>query len=1396
MAVDPVIRDHQQWLGYLQPDGLVVSPAALADAQVALDRNAAPLQQQFLEFISEMKDGDDTVPVLTSLRRFLSEFLDWPDECLHGISEDRPIPESLKVPLREFGETLEPTFAFDMSTDDDDTPQWLLLVMQIDNGVDFDKPIESSLSGWKASPSRRFERLLRESGVHIGLLSNGTHLRLLYAPRGENTGTITFPIAAMTEVAGRPILAALEMLLSRYRLLAAPTEARLPSILKRSRDYQVRVSTTLAQQILDALYELLRGFQAADERAHGDLLRDTLENDPDSIYGGLLTVLMRLVFLLYAEDRGLLPGSDLYVRNYAIHGLFEKLRTDAEQNPDTMDHRYGAWAQIIALCRAVYFGCEHPHLTMPAREGHLFDPNRFSFLEGRTLPEPQLPLVPDGTIERVLRKLLILDGQRLSYRTLDVEQIGSVYETMMGFRLERAGGTMIALKPAKAHGAPVPVNLDNLLTTKPADRAKTIKTQTDYKITATMNSAVKSAQSVDDLLAALERRIARNASPQPISNGSMVLTPTDERRRTGSHYTPRSLTEPIVRTTLEPILKQLGEQPTPDQILELKICDPAMGSGAFLVEACRQLADELVTAWAAHGWKPQIPPDEDEILYARRIIAQRCLYGVDRNPMAVDLAKLSLWLATLARDHPFTFLDHSLRCGDSLVGLSRAQIVGFDLNPDKDQPTFIHEKINERMERVSRERKQILAGGDDMPPANKRQKLAKAEEDLALVRLAGDAVVAAFFAGKKRLDRQMKRDELFNHLSGWLQDADYEARQALGRAVSQLRTGAKPVMPFHWEIEFPEVFNRENPGFDCFVGNPPFAGRTTLSESSHAAYIDWLRSIHKESHGNADLVAHFFRRCFSLIGEDRTLGLIATNTIGQGDTRSTGLGFIRNHGGDIYAANKRIRWPGQAAVVVSVVHVIRSSNGDRTEHDLDGLRVPSITSYLFHGGTDDKPLLLMSNSLKSFQGCVVVGMGFTFDDTDTKDIASHISVMEQLIADYPEYQNVIFPYIGGEEINSSPRQSYHRYIINFGEQPLRREEIHPAWSSADDSTQRKYLQNGIVPLDYPDQVASDFPKLLKIVENRVRPERIKKSSSWSKDKEKRAKLWWRFSRTGKDLYEAIDGLPRVLAISQVSQNFAFTFLPLGMVYACTTIVFAIHDYSNFAVLQSRSHEIWSRFFASSLEDRLRYTPTDCFETFPFPKGVETDPALEAAGKAYYEFRAELMVRNNEGLTKTYNHFHDPGESSEDFLQLRDLHDAMDRAVLEAYGWGDLVESGATACGFALDYLDVDESDLPDDMPERLWFATAFEALTFAGKLPSTRRRLPWRYRWCDETRDEVLARLLKLNAERAEEERRMGLVDANGKKIKKGSKKKRGTNRGTLKASKTPHLFTEDASSC
>ncbi|MBX3452876.1 MAG: N-6 DNA methylase, partial [Planctomycetaceae bacterium] len=793
-----------------------------------------------------------------------------------------------------------------------------------------------------------------------------------------------------------------------------------------------------------ALYELMRGFQAANDVRNGELLREVLANDPNHVYAGLLRVLMRLVFVMYAEDRDLLSSDPIYSNYYSVTGLFNRLREDAGRHPDTMNQRYGAWSQLLTLFRLIYEGGQHGDFRLPARKGYLFDPDRYPFLEGRSSSTDAAPIVPrvsDGVVYKVLRNLLILDGERLSYRTLDVEQIGSVYETVMGFNLEVARGRSIAIKPVKSHGAPATINLSELLKTPGKDRVKWLKEHSDQTLGKEAAKQLKEAESLEQLLEALDKKIAKKVTPRTVPKGAIVLQPSDERRRSGSHYTPRSLTEPIVRTTLEPILKQLcdpgaplpevyqpskedkrwytqGEidarirlseraieqakqaravgTPHPSQILDLKICDPAMGSGAFLVEACRQLADELVKAWYAHQLVPtDIPPDEDEVLYARRQVAQRCLYGVDKNEMAVDLAKLSLWLVTLAKDHPFTFLDHSLRHGDSLVGLTRKQIIGFHWEPKK-QKQFGEDLIQKRLDRATEARAKILNAREDVPYRDQEQRLALADEALNVVRMTGDACVSAFFAGKKAKEREKLCDELFldvaRHFQALKEDKfDVEARSRIANAAASLRTGPHPISPFHWEIEFSEVFSRANGGFDAFVGNPPFLGGSRVSTVLGSTFRDWILAIHDESHGNGDLVAHFFRRCFNLLRQMGCLGLIATNTIAQGDTRTTGLKWICKHGGEIYAARRRVPWPGVAAVVVSVLHLIR--NRSLLSRSLDGRAVPMITAYLFHAGGHDDPSRLSPNLHKTYSGTKIYGAGFTFDDSDSSGLASPTKLM-------------------------------------------------------------------------------------------------------------------------------------------------------------------------------------------------------------------------------------------------------------------------------------------------------------------------------------------------------------------------------------------------------------------
>ncbi|MEB3167596.1 MAG: DNA methyltransferase, partial [Synechococcaceae cyanobacterium] len=1067
-------------------------------------------------------------------------------------------------------------------------------------------------------------------------------------------------------------------------------------------------------------------------------------------------------------------------QHYSVGGMAQRLRQDRADHQNGMEGRRGAWAALLSLFRLVYDGGGPSEAYLPARHGDLFDPDAYPFLEGRTAstsytdgPLASLPAISDDVVERVLSKLLLLDGQILSYRALDVEQIGSVYEGIMGFTVEQATGPSVGITyrpPRQKITITVVVDGEQLLAVAGGKREKWLDDQAGValKLPAKVKAALKEATSLAELCQALDKRLSPH-TPRGLQAGSLILQPTTERRRSGSHYTPRALTEPIVLETFRPWLERCrevtGGQPTAEQILALKVCDPAMGSGAFLVAVCRYLAGLLVRAWEdvnGPGFPPEFRQEWDKDLYARRLIAQRCLYGVDKNPFAVNLAKLSLWLVTLSKELPFTFVDHALKCGDSLVGYCVKEI---QAAMQQVQLGFLNEQnqVFAEME-VSRRESFSDDSRDDDAYDRKRQLLTQQIQASEGLRTAGDLMVAAFFAGSKPKERADKQAVYLAMLSGTFGDdgvAD-SAREIRER----LTAGAKGITPFHWDLEFPEVFGEGRGGFDVFVGNPPFAGKNTIAEGSPEGILDWFKQLHPESHGNADLVAHFFRRGFDLLRPGGALGLIATNTIAQGDTRSTGLRWICLNGGTIFSARKRTKWPGVAAVVVSVVHLLKGAF--QGEKRLDGRPVPRITAFLFANGGHEDPKPLAANAGKSFQGSIVLGMGFTFDDSgpaddETPGIPSPIATMERLIAENPKNADVIFPYIGGEEVNSSPTHAHHRYVINFGERS--EEECRREW-----------------------------PGLMKIVEDKVRPARM------SNNRELYRRCWWQYGEKRIDLYAAIGGCERVLAANAgASPYFAATSLPAGSVFANTLNIFALGSFHWHACLESLIHVEWAYINCSTMKDDLRYTPTSAFETFPCPAALlesnANDPThaatrqtLESIGERYHQFRAELMVANNEGLTSTYNRFHDPAETSDSILELRRLHNEMDQAVLAAYGWSDLPKPGPTGpaghspspCGFGLDYLDLeDDAQLPDELQDRidsgdLFFWDANAALDFQAQLRATgavksSRRLPWRYRWPDAVRDDVLARLLALNAERYEEEVLLGLHSKGAKQAAKAA---------------------------
>ena len=1304
----PPFDPHAEWLGNVQPQGVLVTGPALQRHGIVPNGDGRALSELQAR-LSAWLSAPGTPALLRNVFGWQA------GDVISGAD----VPDALDVLLPETGHALRPDHAVPDPDPAPGAPPWQVLIRDLPAGVDFDAATPHG--SWPASPHHLMTRLLQGTGVPTGLLVSPTAIRLIHLPQGEAAGYATFPVPEMTEVRGRPMLAALHMLLEVERLFGAPSH-RLPVLLRDSRKHQAEVSAKLSGQVLGALHALLRGLHAADRRAGTDRIARLAETRRDELYGGLLTALMRLVFVLYAEDRGLFPDSAVWTDNYALSKLFDRLRVDAALNPDTMDDRFGAWAQICALCRVVHAGVRHGGLVLPARRGTLFDPDRYPFLEGRdtAADPPDIPRVSDAVVLAMLEGLLMLGGQRLLYSGLDVEQIGAVYETMMGFTVKLTTGPSLAIKSAAKSGASTVVDLSQLLSAPPGGRSAWLKKEAERAPTDAASRGIQAARDVPDLEAALHSLVDRDATPALVRAGTPVLQPTPERRRTGSHYTPPSLTRPIVADTLAPVLAVLGPAPTPEQILDLRVVDPAMGSGAFLVEACRQLATQLVAAWGRAGVTPQVPADQDALEHARRLVAMRCLCGVDRNPFAVEMARLSLWLATLARDHEFTFLDHALRHGDALIGLPRARIADLHWAPRRDERQLALPLLRGPVARAAVERRRIREALDEEGEDVLRPLLARADAMLDQVRRIGDAVCAAWFghsaAPARRLAQAALESDYLDAQQRWLSALD--AGQAMRR---RLAVEGHAYHPFHWDIEFPEVFERDNPGFDAVVGNPPYAGKNTYKKGNVPGFPEWLQAIHPGAHGNADLAAHFFLRGYDLLRDGGALGFVATNTIRQGDTRESGLRALLARGATITRARRRLRWPGDAAVVVCVVHLARGRSP--VAPVLDGREVTRISAFLEEGTRDEAPAALEASKGLAFIGSYLLGMGFTFDDDTNDPAANPVAEMRRLTApEHPQGEHNklrIWPYIGGEEVNDSPTHAHRRWAIDFGDLPLeRRSDLEPSWAEARPEQRAAYLSEGVVPGDYPEPVAADWPELLAIVREKVKPERDRLDAATG-DGARRRRFWWKMGRSTPGLDGAIQSASdvNVAVIACVSKNHAPALVSAGVIFNKNLVVFPSASYALFSILQSRTHEVWARQFSSSLEDRLNYAPSDCLENYAMPLLTQPLAAeLGSAGQTFHDARAARMIAAKEGLTATHNRMDDPEERDPAILHLRTLHDAIDAAVLRAYGWPHPIP------------VPIHEPEWPggeDDRPG------------------------PWRRRWPEADRARVLEFLWQLNEAQA-----------------------------------------------
>ncbi len=1296
------LRQHAEWLSLIEVSGPFVTMPVLLDVfpqGLEKEDDEPELRRMLRLAYEEWADNQagarpEQAIHYEWLRFVLASALDMPRNML---IEGQALPASLRVYVAEHGETLQPEIA--LVAPETHTPR--LLISLYPNRQDLEKPVSGRR--WAASPATRMMELLRRTGTRLGLVTNGKYWMLVDAPPNETTGFATWDAELWTEES--LTLRAFRNLLGVRRFFGVPDNETLEKMLEESAKNQQEVTDRLGYQVREAVELLVLSLDTLDKEQQRTLLVDVSES---GLYEAALTVMMRLVFLLSAEERGLLRlGELLYDRYYAVSTLQATLREQADQfGEEVLERRHDAWVRLLAIFRVIYGGVEHQDLRLPAYGGHLFDPDRFPFLEGRAVntswqDTPARPIaINNRTVLHLLEALQFLqvrvirgepaERRRLSFRALDVEQIGHVYEGLLDHTVRRALMPVLSIAAAKGSQIELPlVELEQLAKLGEQDLLNFLQKQmgrdTDAIKKSLASSPIPKRFSRSDLLTACDGSnsllesvlpfagLLRTDSfdkPVVIPRGSRYVTQGTDRRSTGTHYTPKSLTEPIVQHTLDPLVYIGPAEGKPQEewqlrsaadILNLKVCDMAMGSGAFLVQTCRYLAEKLVEAWdiagqqqleppytAPEGYASQgvvqetiLPKDSAERLaLALRLVSERCVYGVDKNSLAVEMAKLSLWLITLNKNKPFTFLDHALRLGDSLLGVTIPQLTHWSMK-DSDaharQLVWVEPLLKDALNTALRLRRQILALSDDNVQhiEQKERLLAEAEEAMALVKLGADLLIAiTLYDDKnkhKNTDLIYPTMEDYTILVNSYEDARRQGFTEDGRMTIQqnfctLRHAVDAVLgtrhPFHWPLEFPEVFATgidDERGFAAIISNPPFQGDKMISGTLGNDYREYIvKHLANDKRGRADLCAYFFLRACQLVCYNGLCGLLATNTIAQGDTREAGLDQIEALEWSIIRAISSRKWPGNASLEVAQVW-LKHGNwiGKRS---LNERYVESISSHLtISRMIEGEPYVLRTNSKKSFRGSELLGMGFILEPEEAQ-----ILIKKDVLN-----LDVLFHFLNGEDLNSHPNQLSSRWIINFHEWPLEHAE------------------------KYSDCIA--------IVKEKVIPQRQEGSITARKE-------WWLHHRTRVNLYETIKALKRVLVVAFTSNTCAFTFVPTNMIFSNAIVVFAFEQSHYLAILQSSIHITWASTFGSSMKTDLRYTPTACFETFPFPT---TTDGLDDIGERYYQHRQSIMLVRQEGLTKTYNRFHDEQEMAEDIVQLRALHREMDEAVARAYGWNDL-----------------------------------------------------------------------------------------------------------------------------
>lgn len=1150
----------------------------------------------------------------------------------------------------------------------------------------------------RVSPHAMVQEYLNYSEHLYGMVTNGRQLRLLRdASRITRLSYVEFNLEKMMEEDLYSDFVILYRVLHASRM-PKKVDSGAESIIEKYHQEGLEAGSTirskLGDAVKDAIKNLANGFI---NHPNNVALREAVANgniDADEYYRHQLRIIYRLLFLFVIEERNLVYGdsktpetkrfNQIYFNYYSLL-RFRKLAR--KLHPPEAARHFDLWQSLVSTFSLFEKKEIGEKLGIMSLQGDLFGYNAIS----NNQYDLHHCYLSNAVLLNIIKSLSYFENDNgvliaVNYGGLDVEEFGSVYEGLLELKLQ----------------------------------IKKIEGSELY---------------------------------------SCSFDSSNERGKSGSHYTPEELVQPLIKHSLEYLIedrikpyqqKKATKDATLQLLLRLRIADVACGSGHILLSAARRLALEI-----ARVQTDEEQPNPKAIRKAMKEVVRNCIYGVDKNPLAVELCKIALWLEAYNPGEPLNFLDHHIKCGDAIVGLAyRSELEkGIADEAFKTLPGDKKEIATAFLKRNKEERKKTESTGSGQQLTTEQQLNNFVEEAMAeyttfnklpettpddlerkakaykkfiegkgftFLRAMADTQVAQFFIPKSEANRDyLMTDADFRLiLSGYKGWQDRKVAKAAAVALEQRF--------FHWFIEFPEVFNEG--GFDCVLGNPPFLGDRRLKEAYGEQFLEWIRFNFTEG-STVDLVVYFFLRINSILKSRGFQSLISTNTVAQGKAREFGLEKLIAHGSVLNHAVKGMKWPGLAAVEVSLISLFKGAWGGK--YYLNGKETNQISPFLDEADNTGTPFPLSSNDGKSYQGSIILGKGFVLE-TDEADA---------LFSEDEKYKSVIFPYLNGDDLNNNPDQSPSRFVINF--------------------------------FDWSEEKAATYKHPYNILLERVKPERQR----WKEDKNGNPingeyalrhplpEKWWHHCEKRPALYNAAKDLNRVLVSCRVSKYVNQSFVKAGAIFDVATSVVMRSEYWEYAFLQSSLHNHWAWKYGSTMKFDIRYTNRDCIDTFPILDDLlhQTQSGLEAIGEAYHEHRRQLMLGMQLGLTKTYNLFHnnsitDQGIDDKDkqaaslqkhlekttntisfneaikgILKLRELHVQLDKVVLDAYGWNDIQ--------LKHDFYEVDY--LPEN--DRIRFTIHPDA------------------------RKEVLKRLLELNHKIHNEEVKAGLWDKKGKKTFDGT---------------------------